>query len=209
MKKLIYAFILLLVGVGTLNAQSAKQLLDKVYAKYTDANSYYIKFDFNSTVNGKTVNRTGEVYSLGKKFNLNVGDINQIFTGTKLYTVAKDDKEVTISDTNNTEDFLTPTKILNNYRSGFTYVLSNKKTVGGKTIQYIKLTPTTTSSMKYCTLGVNTANNQIYDYKEVGKNGESTSIVVKDYVQNLLIHKSYFNFDQKKYKSQGYIITQL
>ena len=63
--------------------------------------------------------------------------------------------------------------------------------------------------MKSCTLGVNTSNNQIYDYKEIGKNGETTSIVVKDYVQNLLIHKSYFNFDQKKYKSQGYIITQL
>ena len=209
MKKIIYTFILLLVGVGTLNAQSAKQILDNVYAKYTGASSYYIKFDFNSTVNGKTVNRTGEVYSLGKKFNLNVGDINQIFTGTKLYTVAKDDKEVTISDASNTDDFLTPTKVLNTYRSGFSYALTDKKTVGGKTIQYIKLTPTGASSMKSCTLGVNTSNNQIYDYKEIGKNGETTSIVVKDYVQNLLIHKSYFNFDQKKYKSQGYIITQL
>ena len=39
--------------------------------------------------------------------------------------------------------------------------------------------------------------------------GHVASIVVKDYVQNLLIHKSYFNFDQKKYKSKGYIITQL
>jgi outer membrane lipoprotein-sorting protein len=209
MKKLIYSFILLLVGVGTLNAQSAKQILDKVYTKYTSANSYYIKFDFSSTANGKSINRSGEVYSLDKKFNLNVGDIGQIFTGTKLYTVSNQDKEVTISDASNTDDFLTPTKILSTYRTGFNYELTDKKSVGGKTIQYIKLTPTTTSSMKYCVLGVNTANNQINDYKEYGKNGESTSIVVKDYLQNLLIHKSYFNFDQKKYKSKGYIITQL
>ena len=209
MKKLIYSFILLLVGVGTLNAQSAKQILDKVYAKYTNASSYYIKFDFSATANGKSTSRSGEVFSMNKKFNLNVGDISQVFTGTKLYTVSNDDKEVTISDALNTDDFLTPTKVLNTYRSGFSYALTDKKTVGGKTIQYIKLTPTTTSTMKYCTLGVNTANNQIYDYKEFGKNGETTSIVVKDYVQNLLIHKSYFNFDQKKYKSKGYIITQL
>ncbi len=69
--------------------------------------------------------------------------------------------------------------------------------------------PTKTSTIKYSVLGVNTANNEIYDYKEYGKNGDTTSIIVKDYVQNLLIHKSYFNFDQKKYKSQGYMITQL
>ncbi|WP_312556122.1 LolA family protein [Empedobacter brevis] len=209
MKKLIYSFILLLVGVGTLNAQSAKQILDKVYAKYTNANSYYIKFDFSHVVNGKSTNRSGEVFSMKQKFNLNVGDINQIYTGTKLYTISKDDKEVTISNASNTDDFLTPTKVLNTYRTDFSYTLTDKKTIGGNTIQYIKLTPTKTSTIKYSVLGVNMANNQIYDYKEYGKNGDTTAIVVKDYVQNLLIHKSYFNFDQKKYKSQGYIITQL
>ena len=209
MKKIIYSFILLLVGVGTLNAQSAKQILDKVYAKYTNASSYYIKFDFSHSTNGKSMNQTGEVFSMKQKFNLNVGDINQIYTGTKLYTIAKDDKEVTVSDASNTDDFLTPTKVLNTYRTDFSYALTDKKTIGGKSIQYIKLTPTKTSSIKYSILGVNTANNQIHDYKEYGKNGDTMSIVVKDYVQNLLIHKSYFNFDQKKYKSQGYIITQL
>ncbi|MGU9938191.1 outer membrane lipoprotein carrier protein LolA [Empedobacter brevis] len=209
MKKLIYSFILLLVGVGTLNAQSAKQILDKVYAKYTNANSYYIKFDFSHVVNGKSTNRSGEVFSMKQKFNLNVGDINQIYTGTKLYTISKDDKEVTISNASNTDDFLTPTKVLNTYRTDFSYTLTDKKTIGGNTIQYIKLTPTKNSTIKYSVLGINMANNQIYDYKEYGKNGDTTSIVVKDYVQNLLIHKSYFNFDQKKYKSQGYIITQL
>lgn len=209
MKKLIYSFILLLVGVGTLNAQSAKQILDKVYAKYTNANSYYIKFDFSHVVNGKSTNRSGEVFSMKQKFNLNVGDINQIYTGTKLYTISKYDKEVTISNASNTDDFLTPTKVLNTYRTDFSYTLTDKKTIGGNTIQYIKLTPTKNSTIKYSVLGINMANNQIYDYKEYGKNGDTTSIVVKDYVQNLLIHKSYFNFDQKKYKSQGYIITQL
>lgn len=208
MKKIIFTFILLVFGVA-INAQTAKQILDNVYTKYTNANSYYIKFDFKHTQNNKTTTNSGEVFSMKQKFNLNVGDINQIYTGTKLYTISKDDKEVTISDTSNSEDFLTPTKILNNYRTGYTYTLSNKKTVGANTIQFIKLTPTKSSTIKYCVLGVNTSNNQIYDYNEFGKNGEITSVTVKDYVENLLIHKSYFNFDQKKYKSQGYVITQL
>ncbi|WP_313579720.1 outer membrane lipoprotein carrier protein LolA [Chishuiella sp.] len=209
MKKIAITFVILMFGAISINAQTAKQILDNVYAKYTNANSYYIKFDLKHSLNNKTNTNIGEVFSMKQKFNLNVGDINQIYTGTKLYTISKDDKEITISDTSNSDDFLTPTKILNNYKTGYTYTLSNKKTVGGNTIQFIKLTPIKSSTVKYSVLGVNVSNNQIYDYNEYGKNGETTSVTVKDYVENLLIHKSYFNFDQKKYKSQGYVITQL
>ena len=210
MKRTLFSFILLLVGVGMVNAQTAKQWLDKVYTKYQNAQSYYIKFDFEHQSSGKTSQQTGEVYSAKQKFNLNVNDVNQIYDGKKLYTISKDEKEVVISNASNTEDFMTPTKVLNSYKSGYQYTLDKKQTVGGKTIQYIKLTPTTqNSSMKYSILGVVTNSNQIYSYQEISKDGSKTLITVKEYLENLIIHKDYFNFDQKKYKSKGYIVTQL
>ena len=210
MKKLFFSFILLLVGVGMVSAQSAKQMLDKVYNKYQNAQSYYIKFDFEHQQNGKSTKKNGEVYSAKQKFNLNVDDVNQIYDTKKLYTIAKDDKEVVISNPKNTDDFLTPTKVLNSYKTGFNTTFDKKATVDGKTIQYIKLTPTkANATMKYCILGVNTKNNEIYSYQEIGKDGNKTTITVKEYLENLIIHKDYFNFDQKKYKSKGYIVTQL
>lgn len=210
MKKLIFSFIFLLIGVGMVNAQTAKQWLDKVHAKYQNASSYFIKFDFEHQNGGKTSKQAGEVYSAKQKFNLNVNDVNQIFDGKKLYTIAKDEKEVVISNASNTEDFLTPTKVLNSYKTGYQYTLDKKQNVGGQTIQYIKLTPTTqNATMKYSILGVNAKNNQIYSYQEFSKDGSKTLITVKEYLENLIIHKDYFNFDQKKYKSKGYIVTQL
>ncbi|HEY4540701.1 MAG TPA: outer membrane lipoprotein carrier protein LolA [Faecalibacter sp.] len=210
MKKTIFSFILLLVGVGMVNAQTAKQWLDKVYNKYQNAQTYYIKFDFEHQNKGNTQKNSGEVYSAKQKFNLNVDQTNQIFDGKKLYTVAKDEKEVVISNASNTEDFLTPTKVLNSYKTGYHYTLDKKQTIGGQPIQYIKLTPTTqNATMKYSVLGINTKNNQIYSYQEFGKDGAKTTITVKEYLENLIIHKDYFNFDQKKYKSKGYIVTQL
>ena len=210
MKKLFFSFILLLVGVGMVNAQTAKQMLDNVYNKYQNAQSYYIKFDFEHQNKGNTQKKSGEVYSAKQKFNLNVDDTNQIFDGKKLYTIAKDEKEVVISNASNTEDFLTPTKVLNAYRIGYHYTLDKKQTIGGQNIQFIKLTPTSQgSTIKYSILGVNTKNNQIYSYQEFGKDGSKTTINVKEYLENLIIHKDYFNFDQKKYKSKGYIVTQL
>lgn len=210
MKKIFFSFILLLVGVGMVNAQTAKEFLDKVHTKYQNAQSYYIKFDFDYQNSGQNQKKTGEVYSSKQKFNLNVDDVNQIYDGKKLYTIAKDEKEVVISDASNTDDFLTPTKVLSSYKTGFQSSLDKKQTIGGQTIQYIKLTPTTKNSpMKYCLLGINTKNNQIYSFQEFGKDGSKTSITVKEYLENLIIHKDYFNFDQKKYKSKGYIVTQI
>lgn len=210
MKKIIFSFILLLVGVGMVNAQTAKQILDKVHSKYQNAQSYYIKFEFEHQNKGKSQTKSGEVYSAKQKFNLNVDDVNQIYDAKKLYTISKDDQEVVISNASNTDDFLTPTKVLNSYKTGYHYTLDKKQTIGGQPIQFIKLTPTTqNASMKYSILGVNSKNNQIYSYQEFSKDGSKTTITVKDYLENLIIHKDYFNFDQKKYKSKGYIITQL
>jgi len=210
MKKTFFSFILLLIGVGMVNAQTAKQMLDNVYNKYQNAQSYYIKFDFEHLNSGKTSHQSGEVYSAKQKFNLNVNDVNQIFDGKKIYTISKDEKEVVISNASNTEYFLTPSKVLNSYKTGYQYSLDKKQTIGGKPIQFIKLTPTSqNATMKYSVLGVNSKNNQIYSYQEFSKDGSKTTITVKEYLENLIIHKDYFNFDQKKYKSKGYIVTQL
>ncbi len=210
MKKFIFSFILLLVGVGMVSAQSAKQMLDKVHAKYQNAQTYYIKFDFDHSAKGNSQKKSGEVYSAKQKFNLNIDQVSQIFDGKKLYTITKDEKEVVISNASNTEDFLTPTKILNSYKTGYHSTFDKKQTIAGETIQLIKLTPTTqNATMKYALLGVNVKNNQIYSYQEFAKDGSKTTITVKDYLENLIIHKDYFNFDQKKYKSKGYIVTQL
>lgn len=210
MKKVIYSFIFLLMGIGSIQAQTAKEWLDKVEVKYTGATSYYIKFDFTHTNQGKSQKQAGELFSLKNKYNLNIDKINQIYDGKRLITIAKDDKEITISDASNTDDFLTPTKILSTYKTDYQYALDKKQTIGGAVIQFIKLTPKQSNShLKYCLLGVNTSDNQIYQYQEINKDGATTTITVKEYLENLIIHKSYFNFDANKYKPKGYVITQL
>ncbi len=205
MKKSLFTFLVFLSGM-MVYAQDAKNLLDKVKNNYQKATTYYIKFNLEN--GGKSYQ--GEVFSLKEKFNLNVMDVNQIYDGKKLYTISNDDKEVTISNSQNMDDLLTPTKILNSYTNDFTYKLDKKQTIGGQPIQFIKFTPKNNqSSVQYALLGVNTNNNQIYQYKEVSKGNQTTSITVKEYLENLIIHKSYFNFDSNKYKSKGYVVTQL
>lgn len=199
--------ILLLISISA-NAQNAKELLDQVSNSYTKIPTYYIKFEVKE--NGNSKSEIGEVYAAKDKYNLNVMGINQIYDGKTLYTVSKEDKEVTVSTPEkNSDDLLTPVKILGMYKTGYKYELEKTSTINGDKIQFIKLTPTGNSDIKSISVGINTKNKTLYQYKEINKNGGSRIITVKDYLENLIIPKPLFKFDKSKYESDGYIVTQI
>lgn len=208
MVKYIFSTIILLSISISANAQNAKELLDQVSNSYTKIPTYYIKFEVKESGNSKA--ETGEVYASKEKYNLNVMGINQIYDGKTLYTISKEDKEVTVSTPEkNSEDLLTPVKILGMYKTGYKYELEKMNTINGDKIQFIKLTPTGNSEITSISVGINTKNKTLYQYKENHKNGGSRTITVKDYLENLIIPKPLFKFDKSKYESDGYIVTQI
>src|SRR5690606_1289890 len=197
MNKYLFSILSILVISVSAKAQSAKELLDKVSDSYQKISTYYIKFEVKE--NKDTHVESGEVFASKEKYNLNVMGINQIYDGKTLYTVSKEDKEVTVSTPEkDSDDLLTPVKILGMYKTGYKYDLDKTSTVNGNKIQFIKLTPTGKSDISYISVGINTQNNTLYQYQEFHKNGGSRTITVKDYLENLIIPKPLFKFDQSK-----------
>ncbi|SMC51731.1 LolA family protein [Moheibacter sediminis] len=206
-KYIFFTVILLSLSISA-NAQNAKELLDQVSNSYSKIPTYYIKFEVKESGNSK--GEIGEVYASKEKYNLNVMGINQIYDGKTLYTISKEDKEVTVSiPTKDSDDLLTPVKILGMYKTGYKYELEKTSTIDGNKIQFIKLTPTGNSDVKSISVGINTNNKTLYQYKETNKNGGTRTITVKDYLENLIIPKPLFKFDKSKYESDGYIVTQI
>lgn len=208
MKKCIFSLFAFLIISVSATAQNAKELLDQVSNTYNKIASYYIKFEVKESGNSKA--ETGEVYAAKEKFNLNVMGINQIYDGKTLYTVSKEDKEVTISmPDKNSDDLLTPVKILGMYKTGYKYEMGKNNTVDGKKIQFVKLTPTGKSEVSYLMVGIDMSNKTLYQYQEFNKSGVTRTITVKDYLENLIIPKALFKFDKSKYEKDGYIVTQI
>src|SRR5690554_8119173 len=119
MKKLIYTVITMLFIAPTFaqNSTEAKSLLDRVSAKYHSNSSLYLKFE--SVLENKQTNTKdafgGEVYIKGNQYNLSIPemDIQQIYDGEKLHTIAKDQQEITISTPDpNGDELFTPTRVL-------------------------------------------------------------------------------------------------
>src|SRR5690625_6954301 len=94
-------------------------------------------------------------------------DITQMYDGKLLYTISKDDKEVTIlKPDENINDFLTPTKILYTYKNNFTPTLDKTTTIDGVKVQQIKLTTKQSNDYDYILIAIHIATKTIKMYNK-------------------------------------------
>lgn len=208
MKKLLFTLIPLFIINTSLQAQSAKEWLDTVSETYQKIPTYYIKFEVKESDNSKA--EKGEVFASKDRYSLDVIGIKQVYDGKSLYTISKEDKEITISSPKpDSDDLLTPTKVLGMYKSGYTTSLGKTTTINGQKVQLVRLTPSNSSNTSYIEIAINIANRTLEQYKEVFKSSASRTITVKEYIENLIIPRSLFKFDQSKYEKDGYIVTKL
>lgn len=208
MLKILLSSFFALSLVLSVQAQTAQEWLDSVSNTYNQASSYYINFEFQFNEGDEV--QIGELFAVKEKFSLQVMDITQMYDGKLLYTISKDDKEVTIlKPDENSNDFLTPTKILYSYKNNFTPTLDKTTTIDGVKVQQIKLTPNQPNEYDYIMIAIDVSTQTIKMYNEYLKSGETRSIKVKEYLESLIIPRALFKFDQSKYEKDGYIVTQL
>jgi len=198
----------------TFNAFSqnkGKALLNEVSQKVKSYNNISIDFKYvleNTSEKIKQETR-GDVVLQGEKYKLNILGTTRLFDGKKLYSISPEDEEVTISSKNeDSEDNITPSKMLSFYEDGYTYALDIEQNVQGRKIQYVKLTPIDSNSeIKYILLGVDTQTKHIYTLVQIGENGTKTTLTVNSFKTNEQLPKTLFTFDSTKYND--YYINKL
>ncbi len=206
MKKLATIITLVFISVSTYaqNADAAKKLLDEVSAKTKTYNNMVIDFSFN---NGKQ-DTTGKATIQGEKYVLDFMGITQIFDGSKMYIINPNDEEVTVASANSADSqVVSIANILSFYKKGYKYALDKKQTINGKSIQFIKLTPTNSKDIKEVYLGIDTKTKNIYNRTDVYKSGSKSIITLKSFKTNQTLSKNLFTFTKSKYPN--YYINNL
>jgi len=82
-----------------------------------------------------------------------------------------------------------------------------KQTINGKSIQFIKLTPTSSKDVKEVYLGIDTKTKNIYNRTDVYKGGSKSIITIKSFKTNQTLSKNLFTFTKSKYPN--YYINNL
>ncbi|MCR9262888.1 MAG: outer membrane lipoprotein carrier protein LolA [Flavobacteriaceae bacterium] len=203
-------FTVALFSYGQSSSQ-AKALLDEVYNKVKSYDNIYI--DFTSTLENSEANLKqethGNVSLSGEKYFLNYFGAQQLYDGNKVYTIVPENEEVTIEDVDQDADNVSPSKMLTFYKTGHNYAWDILQNVGGRKIQYVKLTPIDSNTeIKSVLLGVDTQTKHIYKLIQTGNNGTKTTITVNSFKTNQPFSSTLFTFDEKKYEDKGYYITR-
>lgn len=160
MKKIV-AIVIAILGItasSTLMAQQdakAKAVLDKMSAKISGMSSLKANFSLVAKdAKGKEIlNQAGTLNMKGEKYKLSMPKQELICDGKTLWTYSKANKEVQVSNYNPDEVQISPKKLFpTSYAKEYSYTYVSEKTVKGKQVDVIYLTPKASKEFKSVTL---------------------------------------------------------
>ena len=207
MKKLLIGA-LIIIGSGlTAFAQSevkAKEILAEVSKKYRTYD--VIKTEFSYTLENpqakikETQSGTLFVKSKVNKYKVILKGQELISDGKNQWTYLKADKDVQLSEVDNSSDALNPAKIFTIYEKGFKSVYTNDTKLNGKTLHNIDLTPLDAKrSFFKVRLQIEKLSKQITNAVIFDKNGNKYTYTIKTFMPNVKVPESTFAFDSKLY----------
>ena len=190
----------------------AKKLLDEVSTKMGAYKNMYIGFSSmltNEEVGIKDDPIRGNITLQGEKYNLNYLGNNFLFDGKKLYVINNEEKEIAVTDGDLDEEdgFIYPSKLLTFYKEGYNFSMGKLKTIKGKKVQFVDLTPIDSNSeIVKVQLGIDAKTKHIYKLVQIGGNGSTTTFTINQFKSNQAISEKLFTFDKDKYLKNNYTI---
>ena len=207
MKKYFFIILLSITNIYSQIDLKAEELLKRVSFNIDNAKNYSINFSYQLDDNINQLTNGSVIISKDNYF-LDFMGIKQICDSSFIYTIVPENEEVMISEISEEDSqTISPSKILNFYRQGYTTELDESKNENNFKIQYIKLTPIDSNSdVSHLYLGIN-SNYNIYKVIEIGKNKSKTIFKVNKILYNIDLEKDIFTFDKNKY--EGYYIERI
>jgi chaperone LolA len=207
MKKILITLVVISALGFTVNAQTdakAKEILAAVSKKYRSYD--VVKTDFTFTLNNpqakvkETQQGTLYVKANANKYKVAMTNQDLISDGKVQWTYLKNDKEVQISNVDNSGDAINPAKIFTIYEKGFKYLYTGESKVGAKVYQMIDLSPIDIKKSVFkIRLSIDKTSKQIANVVIFEKNGNTYTYNVKTFAPNVKVPETTFAFDAKKY----------
>ncbi|MBB2144371.1 outer membrane lipoprotein carrier protein LolA [Pedobacter sp. LMG 31464] len=207
MKKIIVGLVMVAAFGFAANAQTdakAKAILAEVSKKYRSYD--VVKTDFTFTLNNaqakvkETQQGTLYVKANANKYKVAMTNQDLISDGKVQWTYLKSDKEVQISNVDNSGDAINPAKIFTIYEKGFKYLYTGESKVGTKVYQMIDLSPLDAKKTVFkVRLSIDKVSKQIANVVIFEKNGNTYTYNVKTFSPNVKVPETTFAFDAKKY----------
>jgi Outer membrane lipoprotein-sorting protein len=186
---------------------AAKTLLDKVSRTYEKHR--LIKADFTVAVQqpgqaaGQVV-ESGTLYmetSTGK-YSISMKSQELISDGKTQWMVLKEEKEIQVTDADQSSEAISPVNIFSFYKTGYKYVSAPAERVGSVQLNVVELSPEDRTSPYFkIKLRVNNATNMIHDLMLFDKGGSRYTYTITGTKTDPAINAGKFTFNPRSYPS--------
>ena len=196
MKKLIY-FLFLFPCVIFAQDQKAKTILDQLSDKTKSYTSIEAKFTntFSSTVTDINESQSGTLYLKDDAYRLEMEAQTIICDGETNWIYLPDDEEVNITEIDDEENELNPSKIFTIYENGYKYKFVRED---GKNY-HIDLFPEESGPFTKVELFINKSKMQISSFTMIDKQGSHFKYVIDSFVTNKEMKNDFFVFKTSDY----------
>ncbi|WP_430812698.1 MULTISPECIES: LolA family protein [unclassified Carboxylicivirga] len=179
--------------------EKAKEILDKVSLKTKGYQSIVADFSFSLENLQEEIHEVyeGNIIIKGNKYKVNLMDVDTYFDGEVLYTHMLDAGEVniTIPDLED-EETLNPATIFTIYEKGYTFNYVAEGTADGKACHEIDLYPENRDKpFSRIKLLILKDSLQLYSIRQVGKDGNNYTVIVKNMSTDKTFNDSTFAFN--------------
>ncbi len=179
----------------------AKAILDKVSAKFKSSSS--LKASFALTMNdakGKSKgSKSGTFLMKGNKYRVNMTGQQIICDGKSVWTYLQANKEVQVAAYDPNAQSISPAKLFSgSYNNEYKSVYGGEKTVAGKKVDVIEMTPVNARTFKKVVLYVDKAGTMITGGIMYDKTGGSYGYTISGVAANTAVSDAEFTWDEKK-----------
>ena len=191
-----------LLGFVNLSAQvSAIDILEKAKDNALMLDNAFYKFNITSEIENNLLPIDGEFYIKGEKYLIDTPDIDQIYDGEFFYTIIHENKEILISNENNSFLNLTPNQIFKFFLEGFDLKTQN---ISGNSFFIIAESYQEKEIIYDILINSSDLSIEKIEMKEKESGIEINKFLTITYDYNLDVPLSLFKFDENNYKD--YII---
>lgn len=194
---------LFFVLVNSLQAQydeRAKKILDEMSNKYQSYSAYSANFSYSMVNKMENISDefNGKITIKGEMYRLDMG-IQEIYNnGQTIWTYMPDEEEVNITEVEDEDEELTPSRIFTAYQSGYKYVLLDNE--GGAENNVIDLIPEDNNEQFYkVRMKISKAKSLIKSWEIFDKNGNNYTYAILSFNPDNSISDKYFEFDASKH----------
>lgn len=203
MRKLIFILIVFIPFLSFSQNEKAKKILDKVSEKTASYPSIKAEFNFIMENLQEDIKEEsfGKLWTKDDMYKLKLLGRTEYFNGKTKWTHLVDEEEVTISNTDGSnENEMNPAKLLTIYKEGFKYYYKQERYEKGRALHVIDLIPKDLDKdYSRIRLKIDKDKNLIYSMKRFGKDGNYYTIEVVKYTLDKVYKDTMFSFKKSVY----------